>query len=126
MRAMLTFTLKRELLEAASGQGGTQKGAQYKAAFGRGYPWYAGPSLVIAFPRAGCCQAEGLIEAIAGDYLLADKGYDSIAILGKVFSHGRDPVIPPKRNTQPLCDKDGYKLRRIVETGFWILRAGEG
>ena len=57
--------------------------------------------------------------------LLADKGYDSNAILEKAFSQGMEAVIPPKRNRkeQREYDKEIYKLRHLVENAFlWLKR----
>ena len=50
------------------------------------------------------------------DYLLADKGYDSDAIVAKVQAQGAQAVIPPRKNRkQPRAyDKALYKLRHLV------------
>ena len=59
---------------------------------------------------------------------LADKGYDSDAILDQAKSHGMEPVIPPKRNrkVQRPYDKDLYKLRHLVENTFLKLKGWRG
>ena len=49
--------------------------------------------------RADCTQASTLIEGIDADHLIADKGYDTDAILGKQARRvGMHTVIPPKKN----------------------------
>lgn len=77
---------------------------------------------------ADCTQAERLIEGIEADYLLADKGYDSDAIVGQAKSQNMEPVIPPKKNrkVQRSYDKDLYKLRHLVENAFLKLKGWRG
>ena len=50
---------------------------------------------------ADCQLGEKLIEGIDADYLLADKGYDSDAIVEAAKWNGMEPVIPPKKNRLP-------------------------
>jgi transposase len=78
--------------------------------------------------RADCTQAERLIEGIKADYLLADKGYDSDAIVDQAKSQNMEPVIPPKKNRkdQRPYDKDLYKLRHLVENAFLKLKGWRG
>jgi len=45
--------------------------------------------------RADCTQAQGLIAGIPAQHLIADKGYDSDAIVEQAGSQGRQVVIPP-------------------------------
>jgi len=47
---------------------------------------------------ADCTQASRLIEGFDANYLLADRGYDSDAIIGQTRKQGMKAVIPPKRN----------------------------
>lgn len=47
---------------------------------------------------ADCSQADRLIEGLSADYLLADRGYDSNAILEQAGNQGMTPVVPPKKN----------------------------
>lgn len=77
---------------------------------------------------ADCTQAHRLIEGFEADYLLADKGYDSDAILDQAKSQKMEPVIPPKRNRkeQRSYDKDLYKLRHLVENAFLKLKGWRG
>ena len=66
---------------------------------------------------ADCTQASDLIADLAADYLLADRAYDTDAIIAAALARGMEPVIPPKRNRKELRDYDRYlyKLRHLVE-----------
>jgi len=60
--------------------------------------------------------------------LLADKGYDTDAIVEQAKHQGMEVVIPPKRNRkeQREHDKDLYKLRHLVENAFLHLKRWRG
>jgi transposase len=60
--------------------------------------------------------------------LLADKGYDSNAIIEQAMAQGMTAVIPPKRNRkkQREYDKELYKLRHLVENAFLHLKRWRG
>ena len=62
------------------------------------------------------------------DNLLADKGYDSDAIVAKAQAQGAQAVIPPRNNRkQPRTyDKALYKLRHLVENAFLHLKQWRG
>jgi transposase len=77
---------------------------------------------------ADCTQASALIGGISADYLLADKAYDTDAILDQAEAQGIRPCIPPKKNrkVQRPYDKDLYKLRHIVENTFLHLKQWRG
>ena len=62
------------------------------------------------------------------EHLLADKGYDSNAILAQAETQGMRPVIPPKRNRkiQREYDAELYKLRHLVENAFLHLKRWRG
>jgi len=55
-------------------------------------------------------------------HLLADRGYDSNAIIEQAEKQGMEVVIPPKKNrkTQRSCDKKPYKPRHLVENAFFV------
>jgi len=55
-------------------------------------------AIITQGTTADCTQAGRLIEGITADVLLADKGYDTDAILEQALRQGMQPVIPPKRN----------------------------
>ena len=69
---------------------------------------------------ADCAQASDLIEGIAAQYLLADRGYDTDAILAQAQLHGMEPVIPPRsdRKESRYYDWALYKLRHLVKNSF--------
>jgi len=69
-----------------------------------------------------------LIEGLTADVLLADRGYDSNAIVDQAKSQGMQPVIPPKKNRkeQRYYDKDLYKHRHLVENAFLHLKRWRG
>jgi len=60
--------------------------------------------------------------------LLADKGYDTDAILEQAKNQGMEPVIPPKKNRkiQREYDEELYKLRHLVENAFLHLKRWRG
>jgi len=66
---------------------------------------------------ADCFQAVPLLEGLDAKALLADRGYDTNAILEYTQERGITAVIPPKcnRKVQREYDKDLYKLRHLVE-----------
>jgi len=69
-----------------------------------------------------------LIAGLSADYLLADKGYDTNAILDQAKVQGMKPVIPPKKNRteQREYDEELYKLRHLVENAFLHLKRWRG
>ena len=83
---------------------------------------------VTAGTTADCTQAVALIEGIAAQYLLADRGYDSNEIIDKAIETGSKIVIPPKRNrkTQRCHDKALYRVRHLVENAFLRFKRWRG
>ena len=77
---------------------------------------------------ADCTIAAQLIEGFQAEYLLADRGYDTDAIILKTADDGMIPVIPPRksRKHQREYDKDLYKLRHLVENAFLLLKKWRG
>ena len=77
---------------------------------------------------ADCSKAGDLIADIEADYLLADRGYDTDAIVAQSLSQGIEPVIPPRkhRKIQREYDKYLYKLRHLVENAFLHLKRWRG
>ncbi|MBL8640431.1 MAG: IS5 family transposase, partial [Alphaproteobacteria bacterium] len=84
--------------------------------------------LITEGSTADCTQASKLIEGLSADYLLADRGYDSDAILEQAKAQKMEPVIPPKKNRkiQRAYDKDLYKARHLVENAFLHLKGWRG
>jgi transposase len=79
---------------------------------------------ITAGPKADCTEASHLIEGIAAQYLLADRGYDSDAIIAQAKDQGMQPVIPPKSNRKDKRDYDKaiYMCRHLVENAFLKLK----
>jgi transposase len=59
---------------------------------------------------------------------LADKGYDSDAIVEQATTQGMIPVIPPRKNRkeQRSYDKYLYRHRHLVENAFLHLKRWRG
>ena len=64
------------------------------------------------------------MEGMVAECLIADRGYDSDAII----EQGMKPVIPPRKNRtrQRPYDKHLYKLRHLVENAFLHLKRWRG
>lgn len=69
-----------------------------------------------------------MIEGLGAEYLLADRGYDTNAILEQAGAQGMEAVIPPKKNRtdQRPYDRDLYKARHLVENAFLHLKRWRG
>lgn len=69
--------------------------------------------------------ADVLLEELAAEALLADKGYDAHGrVIQRLESAGKKPVIPPKRNRlEPReYDRELYKAWHLIETFFARLK----
>jgi transposase len=77
---------------------------------------------------ADCTKAGKLIAGITAEYLLADRGYDSDAIVHQAKDQGMKSVIPPRKNRkeQRHYDKDIYKLRHLIENAFLHIKRWRG
>ena len=81
--------------------------------------------LITEGTAADCTQASELIEGIDAEYLLADKAYDTDAVINQCQDQGIEPVIPSKSNRkQPRGhDRYLYRQRHLVENAFlWLKR----
>ena len=69
-----------------------------------------------------------MIEGLDAHYLLADKGYDSDAIVAKAEAGGMNAVIPPRRNRKQPRDYDKalYRHRHLVENAFLHIKRWRG
>lgn len=85
-------------------------------------------ALITKGTTADCTQAIALIDGLSAEYLLADRGYDSDAILGHAKVQGLSCVIPPKKNrkVQRVYDKEIYKERHLIENAFLYLKQWRG
>ena len=61
-------------------------------------------------------------------FLIADKGYDSQAVLDLAAKQQMTPVIPPRKCRKELreYDKHLYKMRHLVENAFLRLKEWRG
>ena len=84
--------------------------------------------LVTEGTRADCAEAGTLTEGLVAAHLIADKGYDSTAIIQQAQRQGMEAVIPPRKNRkdQRAYDKHLYKLRHLVENAFLHLKRWRG
>ena len=78
--------------------------------------------------RADCKAASALINGIVTEALLADRGYDTNALINQALAQGMEVVIPPKKNRkeQRTYDKALYKIRHLVENAFLHLKRWRG
>ena len=69
-----------------------------------------------------------MIKDTGAKYLLADRGYDTNAIIETAQAAGMEVIIPPKKNRKVLrdYDKNMYKLRHIIENTFLKLKQWRG
>ena len=65
-------------------------------------------------------QASSLIEGIKAAAVIADKGYDSDALVQTIQATGALAVIPPRSNRRQLRHFDShlYKDRNLIERFF--------
>ena len=84
--------------------------------------------LITPGTTADCTQAGRLIEGLSADSLLANRGYDSNALIDQATNQNMAPVIPPKKNrfVQRSYDEELYKLRHLVENAFLHLKRWRG
>ena len=69
-----------------------------------------------------------MIDGIAAQFLLADRGYDTNELIDKAIASGCKIVIPPKKNrkAQREYDRDTYRARHLVENAFLHLKRWRG
>jgi transposase len=69
---------------------------------------------------ADVTQAQTLIEGVPFEVVIADRGYDSQAVVAAVEAKGGEAVIPTQSNraVQRVIDRERYKDRNLAER-FW-------
>lgn len=69
-----------------------------------------------------------MLEHITAKAIIADKGYDSDAVVDRIEAAGASTVIPSKSNrkVQRPHDKELYKERNLVERFFNRLKHWRG
>ena len=80
------------------------------------------PVKVLLTPgqAADVSQAEELLEGLSAKVVIADKAYDSKALVDSIEARGAEAVIPSlsNRKRQREYDRERYKDRNLVER-FW-------
>jgi transposase len=73
--------------------------------------------ILTAGQEADVTQAEPLIDGHEADAFIADKAYDSDAVVAAVERRGAEAVIPPRKNRKVSrkYDEHLYKERKKVE-----------
>ena len=69
-----------------------------------------------------------MIKGIQAQCLIADKGYDTNAIVKVAKEAGMEAVIPPRSNRKEQREYDSYlyKLQHLVENAFLKLKQWRG
>ena len=77
---------------------------------------------------ADCTIAARLIEGLQAECLLANRGYDTDAIILKAVDQGMIPVIPPRKNRKHPREYNEYlyKFRHLVENVFLHFKRWRG
>ena len=77
---------------------------------------------------ADCTQAWHLIAGIDAGALLADKAYDSDAIIAMAVNAGMEPVIPSMKNRKQPRNYDEYlyRMQHLIENAFLYLKRWRG
>ena len=80
--------------------------------------------IVTAGQVGDITQAPALLEAQAGDAVLADKAYDSNALRALIAGMGAEAVIPSNRTRKIIIPHDAglYKHRNRIERCFTSLQ----
>ena len=84
--------------------------------------------IITGGTTADCTQAQALIDGLSAECLMADKAYDTNALLQWCDDNNALSVIPSKANRkhQRSYDKELYKLRHLVENAFLKLKQFRG
>ena len=69
-----------------------------------------------------------LIEDLPAQCLMADRGYDSAAVVTLAQRLGMEVVIPPRKHRKHprAYDRYLYGLRHLGENTFWLLKQWRG
>jgi transposase len=80
------------------------------------------PVQIVLTPgqAADVTQAQTLLKEVPFEVVIADKGYDSQAVVERIEAQGGEAVIPSRKNrAQPRdYDRERYKDRNRAER-FW-------
>jgi transposase len=77
---------------------------------------------------ADCTEACDLIKGLSAGHLIADRGYDSDAIVDQAKIQGIQAQIPPRKNRKVLraFDEYLYRHRHLVENAFLHIKQWRG
>ena len=77
---------------------------------------------------ADCQEAPGLIEDLPAQCLMADRGYDSDAVVTLAQRLGMEVVIPPRKHRKHPRTYDHYRygLHHLGENTFLLLKQWRG
>ena len=80
--------------------------------------------ILTAGQVADITQGTALIERFDAGAVIADKGYDSDALVQRIEEAGAQAIIPPRSNrkTPRAVDWHRYKARNLVERFFCRLK----
>ena len=98
-----------------------QEGRTPQAAFAKQKYWTAGTV-------NDCTKADELTREIKHDILIADRGYDTNAIVETALDNDIIVVIPPKKNRkeQRTYSEELYKIRHRIENAFEKMKNWRG
>lgn len=76
--------------------------------------------ILTAGQRQDITQAEALLADLQPQVVIADRGYDSRALVESIQASGAEAVIPTQsdRSVQRVIDRERYKDRNLAER-FW-------
>jgi transposase len=76
--------------------------------------------ILTAGQEADVSQAASLIDGVAAEVVIADKGYDSKAVVEQIERQGAEAVIPSRKNRKEprAYDRERYRDRNLAER-FW-------
>ncbi len=132
--AMIDSTIVRAHQHSAGAKGGMHRAKRLVVALvGLSTKIHAlvdalGNPLGFHLTSGQACDLDGadvLLNELAADTLLADKGYDADErVIERLKQQGKTPVIPPKcnRTVQREYDRDLYKARHLIENFFAQLK----
>ena len=76
--------------------------------------------ILTAGQEADVTQGASLIDGAAAEVVIADKGYDSKALVEQIEKQGAEAVIPSRKNRKEprAYDRERYRDRNLAER-FW-------
>jgi len=72
-------------------------------------------AIVTSATQADCSQAGALINGLKAEHLIADKGYDSDAIVHKAQEQNIQPQIPPVKTV----NSNAFTINICIASDTW-------